>query len=104
MSDNNSQSLQQEARRHLIVFGAVAVGTLAIVLSSLAPLTAGLKIALVLAIALVQASLVAGFLMHLISEKRMILSSLVLTAILFVALLFLPILSEADHTHRFFLH
>ncbi|MBK9137181.1 MAG: hypothetical protein IPM17_00170 [Verrucomicrobia bacterium] len=103
MSDNNSQALQQEARRHLIIFGAVALGTILIVLSSFAPLATGVKIAAVLAVAIAQASLVAGFLMHLITEKRMVISSLVLTAIFFVALIFLPFLSEADQTHHFLL-
>ncbi len=103
MSDNNSRALQQETRRHLLVFGAVALGTILIVLSSFAPLATGVKIPVVLAVAIAQAALVTGFLMHLITEKRMILSSLVLTGILFVALIFLPILSEADQTHHFLL-
>lgn len=102
MSEHNPQSIQQEARRHLTVFGAVALCTLAIVSTRLFPLGTGVKIAAVLAIAVVQASLVAGFLMHLITEKRMIVSSLVLTAIFFVALIFLPFLSDLDQTSHFF--
>ena len=102
MSEQNPHSIQQEARRHLIVFGAVGLCTLVIVSTSLIPLATGLKIAAVLGIATVQASLVAGFLMHLINEKRMIVSSLVLTAIFFVALIFLPVLSELDHISHFF--
>ena len=46
-----------------------------------------------LAIAAVKGSLVAGFFMHLISEKQIVFSILIFTFIFFLALLILPAFS-----------
>lgn len=50
-----------------------------------------MNIAIALVIATIKGSLVAGYFMHLISEQKIIYFSIALTAIFFVALLFLPI-------------
>ena len=88
--------------RHKVILLALAACTAVMVTLSQLPLGGGLKISLVLAVALVEASLVAGVLMHLLSERKLIYSVLVLTGVFFALLLLLPLLSEADHTHHFF--
>ena len=49
-----------------------------------------------LLVATIKGSLVACYFMHLISEKKLILAVLVLTAVFFVALLALPVLTHSD--------
>lgn len=90
-------------RKHTTIMFSLMVCTVAMVTASFLPLgSAGLKIAVVFAVALIEAFLVAGHLMHLLSEKKLIYSVLALTAILFVGLLALPILSQHDHTSHLF--
>ena len=53
---------------------------------------------LALAIASVKASLVAGYFMHLISEKQTIIWILALTFVFFLVLMFVPIIAVTDNT------
>jgi cytochrome c oxidase subunit IV len=88
--------------RHKLILLALVACTAVMVTLALLPLPTGLKITLVLIVALGEATLVAGVLMHLISERKLIYSVLVLTGVFFLHLLLLPILSHADHTSHFF--
>ena len=88
--------------RHKLILLALAACTAVMVTLALLPLATGLKITLVLSVALAEAVLVAGVLMHLVSERKLIYSVLILTGIFFLHLLLLPILSQADHTSHFF--
>jgi caa(3)-type oxidase subunit IV len=91
------------ARKHAVILVCLMAATLVMVTASLLPLgSTALKVTLVLGVAGVEAFLVAGHLMHLLSERRLIYSVLALTAIFIVGLLALPILSQHDHTSRFF--
>lgn len=89
-------------KRHKWILLALAACTVVMVTLSLMPMAMGLKIGLILVVALGEATLVAGVLMHLVSERLLIYSVLLLTAIFFAHLLFLPVLAEADHTSHFF--
>jgi caa(3)-type oxidase subunit IV len=90
-------------RKHTVVMVSLMLCTVAMVTASFLPLgSTGLKIAVVLGVALVEAFLVAGHLMHLLSEKKLIYSVLALTGILFAGLIALPILSQTDHISLFF--
>ncbi len=88
--------------RHKWILLALVACTAVMVTLALLPLGTGLKVGLVLTVAGVEACLVAGVLMHLVEERMLILSILVLTGIFFVSLLALPILSEVDHARHFF--
>lgn len=90
------------ADRHKYILLALAVCTAVMVTLSLLPLPMGLKIALILVTAASEALLVAGVLMHMFSERRLIYSVVVLVSILVLMLLALPILSQADHISHFF--
>jgi len=48
----------------------------------------------------VKGSLVAGWFMHLISEKRLVYWVLALTAVLFLPLLLFPVLTSSSALHR----
>ena len=89
---HSPEEIEREKRVYLIVFGALALLTAATVIACY-----GLKlpvhdaIAVALVIASLKAFLVAGFFMHLLSEKKLIYSILVLTVVFFAALLWLPV-------------
>lgn len=97
MNDSQPINLKAYSRRCFYVFGAVLCATLAMVATSFAPLgSPGLKIALVLTVAAFNAVTVATFLMHLISEKRLILVVLAFTVFFFIALMGLTSVAVHD--------
>ncbi len=98
----SDSAAESPAHRHKLILVALVVCTLVMVTLALLPLGTGLKVGLVLTVATAEACLVAGVLMHLVGEGKLIVSILVLTAIFFACLLLLPILSEVDHARHFF--
>jgi heme/copper-type cytochrome/quinol oxidase subunit 4 len=97
MSDTHPDAFKAYARKCGIIFGAVACVTLAMVATSFAPIhNRAVAIGLVLGAACINATLVASYLMHLISEKKMIYTVLVFTAIFFTGLMGLSIWAAHD--------
>jgi caa(3)-type oxidase subunit IV len=93
----NPDAFRAYARRSGLVFLVVACMTLLMVGTSYLPLSNhALTIGIILAVAAVNASLVAGYLMHLISEQRMIYTLLVFTGIFFAGLMGLSIYASHD--------
>jgi cytochrome c oxidase subunit IV len=96
MSDTH-HDVSKHVRGYLIVFAALIVGTALTVLASYIHFgskdsnTGNIVVALV--IALTKAFLVAGYFMHLISEKKMIYSILAFTVFFFAGLMYLTIWS-----------
>jgi len=76
-----------------VVFAALAALTVVTVTVSYLHLPFRKAMAVALAIAGVKGSLVAGFFMHLISEKQVIFAILAFTGIFFLVLLMLPVIS-----------
>lgn len=87
---------QHYVRTYLNVFAALMALTIATVAASHVHLAVPLAIVVALAIAIVKGSLVASFFMHLISEKPVIFAVLLITAVLFAALMILPVLTMMD--------
>ena len=88
MSDSTHADLN--IRRYLIVFGCMIVSALLTVGVSLAPLgNHKLNIGLAMVTIAVQAFLVLGFMMHLLSERHTIYSVLGFTGFFLVFLMFL---------------
>ena len=81
----------------MFVFGALLVLTIATVGVSYLRLPETPAVIVGISIALVKATLVAMFFMHLKGEKPMVYWPLGLTAFLFVGLLVSLLLSEGDH-------
>jgi len=92
------EAIQQETRRYLLVFGALAVLTVLTVAVSYIDTNHTSAVVIALLIATVKGSLVAAFFMHLISERKFIYGVLALTFIFFIALFVLPMGSFADGT------
>ncbi len=81
-----------------VMFFIIFCTTLAMVAVSFAHIGEGwtLRVALILAIAVVNAFLVAGYLMHLLSEKKLIYTVLAFTAIFVIGLFALTIGATND--------
>jgi cytochrome c oxidase subunit IV len=86
-----------QVRGYLFVFGALLVLTVATVGVSYLNLPTTPAIAVGLSIALVKATLVAMYFMHLKGERPMVYWPLGLTAFLFVGLLVSLLYAEGDH-------
>jgi cytochrome c oxidase subunit 4 len=95
MSDShNPEEFQHHVKRYLFVFYALIVGTIVTVWVSRWHIeSVALTIAIALLIACIKGFLVAGYFMHLISEKKMIYGILLATGFFFVGLMFLTVWS-----------
>ena len=85
---------------HLKIYLAVFVGLLALTVITVSVSYLHLSILPAVILALVVASikgfLVSGYFMHLVSERRLIYAILILTAIFFLSLMFLPLSAYHD--------
>ena len=97
MSDHaQAEHFSHHVRRYLLVFFALIIGTAFTVWASYIHFgSATINIAVALIIACVKAFLVAGYFMHLISERKMIYCVLAFTAFFFAGLMYLTIWSMA---------
>lgn len=86
----------KHVRTYVMVFVALAVLTGATVWVAGLKHTVMAGIAIALVIAVVKGSMVAGFFMHLIGEKKGIVWILMLTAAFFLVLIFLPLWTYWD--------
>src|SRR5277367_780244 len=94
--EHSLEDVRKHVRTYLIIGVALMLGTLLTVWASLIDFgSREYNIAIALLIASVKGFRVAGFFMHLISEKKMIYSVLVFTVFFFVALMFLTLWSMA---------
>ena len=98
-SEHSTESIQEHIRVYLMVFGALGILTVVTVLASYLEISTSEGIFLALIIASVKASLVAGYFMHLITEKNTIIWILILTVVFFFIMLFLPLVSYTDQVH-----
>ena len=82
-------SLENYVRLCAVVFLVVLCTTSAMIATSFSHLGDGwtLKVAIILAIAVVNAFLVAGYLMHLLSEKKLVYTVLGFTVVFFIGLM-----------------
>jgi caa(3)-type oxidase subunit IV len=98
MSDDHSpEQFSHHVKRYLFVFYALLFGTLITVGASYIPFGhRAINIGVALLIACGKAFLVAGYFMHLVSERKMIYGIMLFTAFFFIGLMFLTIWSVAD--------
>jgi cytochrome c oxidase subunit IV len=91
------EHFSHHVKRYLLVFYALLFGTVITVLASFIPFgNHALNVAVALIIACGKAFLVAGYFMHLVSERKMIYGILAFTAFFFAGLMALTIWSFAD--------
>ena len=95
MSDHHhADHVQQEVRRYKMVFYGLLIGTVITVGAYYVHLpSVALTVAVALFIATIKAFLVAGYFMHLLSERKMIYGILVATIFFFAGLMYLTLWS-----------
>ncbi len=96
MDDKHAHDIKKHLKVYIGVFVALLVGTIFTVAVSRVNLGHAGNISLALIIAVLKAALVAGFFMHLVSEKKPIYTILVFTAFFFVGLMALTIWAMND--------
>src|SRR5688572_32421338 len=88
--------IDRHVRVYIMVFVALMVLTIVTVAVSRFHLSVPVAVAVALFVATVKGALVAGYFMHLVSEKKLILAVLGLTVAFFVVLLALPVLTHEN--------
>ena len=92
--------IDKHVRVYIMVFVALMVLTIVTVAISRLHLSVPVAVTVALLVATVKGALVACYFMHLISEKKLILAVLALTAAFFVVLLAVPVIT---HNNGFWL-
>ena len=98
MSGTSADEIRKHVKVYVMVFVALMVLTVATVGVSYLALSIPLAILVALVVATIKGSLVARYFMHLVGEKKAVTWSLMLTAVFFCVLMFLPLLAMLDHT------
>jgi caa(3)-type oxidase subunit IV len=95
MSDqHDAHDFQKHVKRYLFVFYALIVGTVITVWASTFHIdSVALTVAIALFIACIKGFLVAGYFMHLMSERKMIYGILLATVFFFAGLMYLTVWS-----------
>ena len=96
MADSHAQDIDKHVRTYIIVFVSLMALTLVTVAVAFIEMPVWMAIAVALFIASVKGSLVACYFMHLISEKKLILVTLLFTVFFFAGLLLLPVFTHMD--------
>jgi len=96
----SGHDLNKSIRVYYLVFGALIVGTAITVAAWKIHLpSVFLTVLVALVIASVKATLVAGWFMHLSSEKKLIYTILGFTAFFFIGMMFLTVWAMNDAPH-----
>ena len=98
MGGHTVEEVKKSVRTYMVVFAALAALTVLTVAASYIELSTAPTVLIALFIASVKGSLVAMFFMHLIDERKAVYWILVLTVVFFVALMLLPVFTDADTT------
>ena len=93
MTSDHAVDIDRHVRVYITVFVSLMALTIVTVAVSRFHLPVPIAVTVALFVAIIKGSLVACYFMHLVSEKKVIYAVLVLTAVFFVVLLALPILT-----------
>jgi cytochrome c oxidase subunit 4 len=96
MDSAHVEEVKKSVRTYVIVFVALMALTVVTVAISTLHLNVVAAVTVALIVAAIKGSLVAGFFMHLISERKLIYATLILTAVFFIFLMFLPVSTYLD--------
>ena len=94
---HSAEEVRKHVKVYLTVFAALTVLTVVTVgVSYLHIESVAATVLIALFIATIKGSLVAGYFMHLVSEKQVIFWVLAITVVFFVALMLLPVFTEVE--------
>ena len=100
-TSDHAADIDRHVRIYITVFVALMALTIITVAIARIHLPLPIAVSVALLVATIKGALVACYFMHLISEKKLILAVLVLTAVFFAALLALPIFT---HSNGYWIH
>lgn len=95
-TNHHAVDIDRHVRVYITVFVALMVLTVVTVAISYLDLSVPLAVTVALFVATIKGSLVAGYFMHLVSEKKLIYAVLVVTVAFFVVLMALPVLTHSN--------
>jgi cytochrome c oxidase subunit 4 len=95
-TSDHAVDIDKHVRVYITVFVALMVLTIVTVAISYLDLSVPIAVTVALFVAIVKGSLVAGYFMHLVSEKKLIYAVLALTVAFFIVLLALPVLTTSN--------
>lgn len=101
MTTDHAADIDRHARIYVTVFVALMVLTIVTVAISYLDLSVPMAVTVALLVATVKGTLVACYFMHLVAEKKLIYIVLGLTALFFLVLLTVPILT---HSNGYWIH
>jgi cytochrome c oxidase subunit 4 len=101
VTSDHAADIDKHVRTYITVFVALMVLTIVTVAISYLDLAVPLAVTVALVVATVKGALVAGYFMHLVSEKKLIYAVLVLTVVFFAVLMALPIFT---HSNGYWIH
>ena len=96
MDAHAADDIKKSVKTYYTIFGALMVFTVTTVAVSYLHLPIALAVVVALVVATLKGSLVAMFFMHLLHERKVIYWALMLTVVFFVALMFIPLLTNLD--------
>ena len=101
MTGDHAVDIDKHVKVYISVFVALMVLTIITVAIARLHLPVPIAVGVALLVATIKGALVAGYFMHLVSEKKLIYAVLALTVAFFVALLALPVVT---HSNGFWIH
>jgi cytochrome c oxidase subunit 4 len=96
MTGDHAADIDKHVRVYITVFVALMVLTIITVAISYLDLSVPIAVTVALFVAIIKGALVAGYFMHLVSEKKLIYAVLALTIAFFVVLLALPVVTHSN--------
>ena len=100
-SGHDPADIDKHVRVYIIVFVALMALTIVTVAVSYLHLSTPMAVTIALFIATIKGSLVAGYFMHLISEKKLIYAVMGITVFMFIVLMILPVVT---HNNGYWIH
>ena len=94
MTSDHAVDVDRHVRVYITVFVALMALTIITVAVSRLHLSIPIAVTVALIVATIKGALVAGYFMHLVSEKKLIYAVLALTVAFFIVLLTLPVVTH----------
>jgi cytochrome c oxidase subunit 4 len=96
MTGDHAVDIDKHVRVYITVFVALMVLTIVTVAISRFHFPVPIAVTVALIVATIKGALVAGYFMHLVSEKKLIYAVLALTVVFFAALIALPVFTHSN--------
>ena len=96
MDAHSADDVKKSVKTYFTIFGALMILTIITVGVSYVHLPIAMAVLVALVVATIKGSLVAMYFMHLLHERKVIYWVLLLTAVFFIFVMFVPLLTNSD--------